>query len=137
MTPSNQELRHAIRGKTNEELYDVLYTHPSDYTDDAIELAREEFQLRKLDRPTVSNIRGAAYIQLKEEQVPLGWPLKLFAFFFATLLFGIPALLMQRRFIEQGQKRKAQEFWSWALYGFGFYAALFIARTILGILARQ
>lgn len=58
MPVSTQELKQAMCNKRDEELYDVLYTHPSDYTADAIEVAREEFQIRKLDEPTVSNLRA-------------------------------------------------------------------------------
>ena len=37
------------RGKTDKELYDILYAHPQDYTLDAIQAAKEEFASRRLD----------------------------------------------------------------------------------------
>ena len=111
--------------KTDEELYDILFIHPQDYTHDAIEAAGEEFRRRKLDAPAPKIV---AAVREKEES-HLSWTLRILAFFVSSAFLFVPLLLAHRHFVEKGERRKASEWTKWAIYGFVFYC-------ILGVLSR-
>jgi hypothetical protein len=123
-------MRLAMANKTDEELYDILYVHSGDYTTDALESAREEFVGRKLDASTLGGLCTTTEVLLQREAEPLGWPLRMVAFFFSTLFFGIPVLLAHRHYVEQGAKRKAREWGRWGLIGFAFYVTLSVIMAI-------
>jgi hypothetical protein len=128
MSLSIGELKKAMSDKTDEELYDIL-AHSKDYTEDANEIANEEFRSRKLDAATLSSLgTGMVEEQRQREEAPLSWILSMVAFFFSTLFFGIPVILAHRYFVERGARRKAREWKQWALFGFFFYVALFVLR---------
>jgi hypothetical protein len=131
MSLSRDDLKRAMSNKTDEELHDILYAHSGDYTPDALAIANEEFLVRKIDAPTLSTLRTGVEELRKREEARLGWPLRIVAFFFSTVLFGIPVILAHRHYVEQGAKRKAREWGRWGLFGFAFYLAL----SIIGILA--
>jgi hypothetical protein len=121
---SRQDLKTAMSKKTDEELLGILSAYSNDYRPDAIAIAREEFGRRKLDARTLKDLATNIEGQQRQEESPLGWPLRIVAFFVTTACFGIPALLAHRHFVEKGAKRKAREWGRWALYGFVFYFAL-------------
>jgi hypothetical protein len=56
----SEDLKELMRSKTDEELYFLMYVDSQDYTPEAIKAAREEFDRRKLDGPTMNRIRMAA-----------------------------------------------------------------------------
>jgi hypothetical protein len=126
MSTSVEELKRIMANKTDEELYDVLHGHSNDYTVEAVEIARQEFSSRNLDAPTVSSLRAAVEGQKKMEGTPLGWPLRILAFFISTLAFGIPVILAHRHYVEKGTRRKAREWGRWALFGLIFYVAVLV-----------
>lgn len=136
MSLSLDNLRQTMSTKSDEELHDILYGHPGDYTTDAIEMAKEEFLSRNLDAPTLSSLGVSVKERLRLEEAPLGWPLRIVAFFFSTLFFGIPVILAHRHFVEQGERRKAREWGRWGLFGFIFYLVVFVIRAILSAFAK-
>lgn len=113
--------------KTDEELYDILYIHPEDYTRAAIEAAGEEFSRRKLDAPTPNSV---AEVREKEES-HLSWPQRILAFFVSSAFLFIPSLLAHRHYVEKGERRKASEWVRWAIYGFIFYCVLGVLSRVL------
>lgn len=125
------DLKLTMSNKTNEELYEILYAHSGDYTPDAIEIAEEEFRRRKLDAPELNSLGAAAENLRAQEDAPLGWPLRIVAFFFSTAFFGIPVILAHRHYVEQGSRRKAREWGRWGLFGLAFYVTLFVLRLLL------
>jgi hypothetical protein len=131
MSLPRTDLKQTMSNKTNEELYDILYAHPGEYTAEAIEVADEEFRRRKLDAPALSSLGAAAENLRAQEDAPLGWPLRIVAFFFSTVFFGIPVILAHRHFVEHGARRKAREWGRWGLFGLTFYLVLFVIRWVL------
>ena len=124
MSLASEDLKRAMSNKTDEELHDILYAHSGDYTADAVEIAKEEFRCRKLDAPTLRSFGAAVEEQRRREEASLEWPLRIVAFFFSTLFFGIPVILAHRHFVEQGARHKAREWGRWGLFGFVFYFTL-------------
>lgn len=124
MDLSREDLKTAMSKKTDEELLVILSAYSNDYTPGAIEIAREELGRRKLDAPTLQCLATNIEEQQRQQEAPLGWPLRIVAFFVTTACFAIPAVLAHRHFVEKGAKRKAREWGRWALYGFIFYLAL-------------
>jgi hypothetical protein len=131
MKPSQEELKQAISRKSDSELYDMLHVHSSDYTADALEIARGEFVTRKMEAPALSDLAAAGAKLRRNEEAPLEWGLRMVAFFVSTAFLGIPVLLAHRRYVEQGAKRKARDWARWALFGFIFYFALSISTLLL------
>ncbi len=131
MRLSREELKKAISNKTDEELHDILYVHSGDYSPEAVEIARDEFLIRKVDAPTLESLSNAGEGLRRCEEAPLEWPLRIIAFLFSTTFLGIPVLLAHRHYVEQGSRRKAREWGRWGLYGFAFYIALSIVTWIL------
>jgi hypothetical protein len=125
MKLSSEELKQAILNKTNEELYDVLHVHSANYTPEALEIAKREFLARGLDSDTLTQLSSTADVLQKhkeaQEQAPLEGHLKVIAFFFSTLFFGLPMLLAFRHYAERGARRKTREWGKWAVAGFFFY----------------
>jgi hypothetical protein len=125
MKLSSEELKQAILSKTNEQLYDVLHVHSADYTPEALEIAKSEFLARGMDADTLTQLSSAADVLQRHKQVqeeaPLEGYLKVIAFFFSTLFFGLPMLLAFRHYAERGARRKTREWGRWAIAGFFFY----------------
>ena len=136
MKLSNEELKEAISKKSDEELYDILYVHRSDYTTETIELAREQFRAREIKEPMLADFADAGSRAIEQEDAPLNWPLKMCAFLFSTVFLGIPAMLAHRRYIDAGNKRKAREWARWALFGLAFYLTLGFMAGMLANLIR-
>jgi hypothetical protein len=130
MGASVDDLKRVMANKTDEELYDVLYGHSGDYTLDAIEAAKQEFNSRNLNAPTLNTISTAVAERKQTEEQSLEWGYRILAFFISTLMLGIPVLLAHRHYVEKGAKRKAREWGRWALFGFVFYIVLGIVRTV-------
>jgi hypothetical protein len=124
MKLSDEEVRQALSEKSDEELYDMLYVHPNDYTDDAIEIAKEEFATRNLDAPRLKELAAAGLELRQHENARLGWGLRMVAFFVSTVFLGIPVWLAHRYYVEEGARQKARDWARWALYGLLFYLAL-------------
>lgn len=131
MSLSVAELTKMMASKTDQELYGVLYSHPEEYTAEAIEVAKQEFSSRKLDALTLTSLSIAVEAQKDNEEARLGWRLRIVAFFISTLFFGIPVILAHRHFVEKGARRKAREWARWGLYGFVFYVVLGILMRLL------
>jgi hypothetical protein len=131
MKLSSEELKQAILSKTDEELYDVLHVHSTDYTPEALEIAKREFLARGMDADTLTQLSSAADVLQRhkqaQEEAPLEGYLKVIAFFFSTLFFCLPMLLAFRRYAERGARRKAREWGRWALAGFVFYLIVGLA----------
>jgi hypothetical protein len=68
---SPENLQGIMSGKTDEELYDILYTHSQNFTTDTIEAARAEFSQRHLDETKLSSIAAAAETVREKENVHL------------------------------------------------------------------
>jgi hypothetical protein len=136
MKLSQEELKQAISSKSNEELYDMPYVHSGDYTKDALEIARAEFATRKVEAPALADLATSGDELRRREEAPLGWGLRIVAFFVSTAFLGIPVLLAHRRYVERGAKRKARDWSRWAMLGFIFYFALAIVTLILPSLFR-
>jgi hypothetical protein len=130
----SEELKRAILSKTNEELYDVVYVHSTDYTPEALEIAKREFIARGVDAHTLTQLSSAADLRQEheqaQEQAPLEGYLKVVAFFFSTMFLGIPVLLAYNYYYERGARRKAREWVRWAAGGFFFF---FIVSRSIGI----
>ena len=103
-----------------------MYSHSTDYTTEALGIAKEEFLGRKLDASALSDLGTAAEELRTKEEARLGWTLRIVAFFFGTVFFGITMLVGYRHFAEQGARRKAREWVQWGLFGLAFYLALFV-----------
>ena len=131
MSTSVDDLKKVMANKTDEELYDVLHGHPNDYTADAVEAAKQEFASRDLTAPTLSNLSTAVEAQMRVEDAPLEWPLRILAFFISPLFFFIPVLLAHRHYVEKGARRKAREWARWGLFGLLFYFFLSVLRFVL------
>jgi len=106
MSLSRDDLKRAMSNKTDEELHDILYAHSGDYTPDALAIANEEFLVRKIDAPTLSTLRTGVEELRKREEARLGWPLRIVAFFFSTVLFGIPVILAHRHTLNREPNAK-------------------------------
>jgi hypothetical protein len=106
----------------------------SDYTTEALEIAKSEFLARGMDADTLTQLSGAADVLQRhkqaQEEAPLEGYLKVIAFFFSTLFFGLPMLLALRHYAERGARRKTREWGRWAVAGFFFY-------FIMGFLASR
>ncbi len=124
MSTSVKDLKRVMANKTDEELYDLLYGHSNDYTTNAIEMAKMEFNSRNLDGPTLSTLSAAVQEQKQVEQAPLEWSYKILAFFVSTLALGIPVILAHRHYVEKGARHKAREWARWACFGFIFYVVV-------------
>jgi hypothetical protein len=122
--PSREELKKAMSSKSYEDLYDISYVHPQDYTSFAVEIAREQVRGRNLDSPELGILASAAEEQRRQEQAHLQWPLRISAFFLTTIGLGIPLILAYRHFVTRGAKCKAREWKQWSLLGFGFYISM-------------
>src|SRR5437879_2560350 len=109
MSVAADDLKRVMANKTDEELYDVVYGHSSDYTPNAVEIAKLEFSSRNLDAPTVSSLSTAVAGQKQAEEAPLGWGYRILAFFTSTIFFGIPVILAHRHYVEKGARHKARE----------------------------
>jgi hypothetical protein len=127
MRSSSEDLKAITTSKTDDDLYDVLFVHPQDYTPDAIKAAEEEFRHRNLNAPTSSSVVTVR----KMEEAHLDWSLKILSFFISTAAFGIPVILAWRHFADKGERRKAHEWAQWAFFGFAFYLALFVIMRII------
>ncbi len=136
MSAAYRDLLESMPNRSDAELYDILYGHRDEYTEDAIRAAEEEFRRRELPPSVVRNLECAAAARRQEEDAPLPWHLRLFAFFGCTSLAGIPAIIAHRRYVEQGARRKAREFARWSLYGLGFYAAVIAILALQELLSR-
>jgi hypothetical protein len=68
MKLSSEELKQAILSKTNEELYDVLHVHSTDYTPEALEIAKREFLARGMDADTLTQLSSAADVLQRHKQ---------------------------------------------------------------------
>jgi len=118
-------------GKSDEELYDVLYGHAADYTADAVEIAKQEFNARHLDAPALANLATGVEQKAALDEAPLGWPLRVVAFFTSTMFFFIPLMLAHRHYVECGARRKARDWARWAWLGFAFYVLAGISIRVL------
>jgi hypothetical protein len=131
----SEELKQAILSKTNEELYDVVYVHSTDYTPEALEIAKREFIARGVDAHTLTQLSSAADLRQEheqaQEQAPLEGYLKVVAFLFSTLFLGIPVLLAYNHYVNRGARRKAREWIGWAAGGFFFF---FGVPALLGLI---
>jgi hypothetical protein len=126
---STENLQEKMSGKTDEELYDILYAHSQDFTQNTIEAAKAEFSHRQLDTTKLSSLSAVAETVREKENAHLSWPLRILAFFVSSAIVFIPAILAHRHYTEKGEKRKAREWVRWAAYGFVFYC-------LLGVLSR-
>jgi hypothetical protein len=122
--PSREQLKQLMSSKSYEELYDISYVHPQDYASLAVESARHEVRGRSLDIPELDILASAAEEQRRQEQAHLPWPLRIFAFFFTTIGFGIPMILARRHFVTRSAECKAREWKQWSLLGLGFYVSM-------------
>lgn len=122
--PSREELHEAMSRKSYEELCEISYVHPQDYTSLAVEIAREQVRGRNLDIPGLGILASAAEEQRRREQAHLQWPLRISAFFLTTIGIGIPLIWVYRHFVTRGAKCKAREWKQWSLLGFGFYISM-------------
>lgn len=132
MKLSRDDLTKVMSNKTDEQLLGVLSAYSKDYSSDAIEIAREEFERRKLDPAALKNLYTNIERTERLHDAGLKFPSKMTAFFFSTVFLGIPVILAHRHFVENGARRKAREWGRWALYGFAFYVALFVVRNAVG-----
>lgn len=64
MQPSQEELKKAMRDKTDEELYLLLQVNTQDFTIEAIEAARDEFRRRQLDELRMSRVAAVDSAQI-------------------------------------------------------------------------
>jgi hypothetical protein len=135
MSLTAEDLKRVMANKTDEELYDVLYGHPGDYTPDAVEAAKLEFGSRNVDVPTLSTLESDVEVRKQVEEAPLGWGYRIIAFFISTIFFGVPVILAHRRYVEKGARRKAREWARWGLFGFFFYFAMLVLRYMLPMLS--
>jgi hypothetical protein len=131
MTTSVDDLKKVMSNKTDEQLYDVLHGHPEDYTSDALEAAKQEFVSRNLSAPILTSLSTAVEGQKRAEEAPLGWSLRILAFFTSTVFLGIPVLLAHRHYVEKGARRKARDWGRWALFGFLFYFVASVLRFVM------
>jgi hypothetical protein len=60
MEVSRDALKRAMANKSDRELYDVLYVHSSDYTLEALDVAKDEFVRRKMSPESFAQQIGAA-----------------------------------------------------------------------------
>lgn len=72
--PSASALESTMRRKTDEELHLLLHFHSGDYTPEAVKVATEEFDRRKLDEATMSRIVAIAEKALEDGDGKLRWP---------------------------------------------------------------
>lgn len=136
MNTSVDDLKRIMSSKTDEELYDILYGHPDDYTADARAVAKNEFTSRNLAPQSIENFNITVEKQKQIEEAPLELPLKIIAFFFSTMLLGIPVLLAHRHYLENGARRKAREWGRWGLLGLLFYFVIGVFRFMVLILSK-
>src|SRR5258708_7818583 len=104
MKLSSKDLKHTISNKSDQEIYDILFVHRSEYTAEVIEMAREQFRARRMAGRSLDELVDAGEMVLEREDAPLKWPLRLIAFFFSTVFFGIPVMLAHRHYVERGDK---------------------------------
>ena len=132
MLPSDADLKAAMSLKSDQELCDVLYGHRNDYEPNAIAAAQEEFNRRNLTPQTVGELRASVERDVEMERAPLGWGLRIVAFFVSTLAMGIPVMLAHSHYVELGAYRKARDWKHWAAFGFLFYVCLFVVSRLFG-----
>jgi len=126
-----ENLQENMSGKTDEELYDILYTHSQDFTADTIEAAKAEFSHRQLDATKLSSIAAAVETVREKKNAHLTWPLRIVAFLVSSAILFIPAILAHRHYVEKGETCKAREWARWAIYGFVFYCLLGVLSRVL------
>jgi hypothetical protein len=71
VSPSRDELKHVMALKADEQLYAILHARSGDYTPQAIEVAREEFQQRNLDASALSC--PAEAVEVKRRKIKHLW----------------------------------------------------------------
>ena len=72
--PSQEELQRAMRDRTDEELYCLLYRDAHNCTPDAIDAAREEFSRRQLNEQTMRSLVEAERTSSAERNGQHGLP---------------------------------------------------------------
>ncbi len=97
--------------KTDAELYDIL-VHEEDYLPEAVAAAKEELSRRNLAPAQVAQLEAivqseSAAAETKAKQ-RLGWPLRIFVFFFCAGIFGA---LLAVYYDKEGYKKKASDCW--------------------------
>lgn len=129
MRLSSEELGKIMSAKTDEELRDIIFVHSQDYTADAIQVARTEFNNRHLESPPEGVAIATEELQTGPAET-LGWTLKAIAFLLgmafvflslvspAAIILFVSLLLVNVGFVRKGQKRKASEWARWAFGGF-------------------
>jgi hypothetical protein len=117
--------------RTDAELLKILNSPEGDYQPIALEAAKREFAKRNLSENQVSTAKQEMEenqkIKDKKANVPLwiGW--KILTAIFPSIL----QLFFAGSYRDYGYDRKANELFTWTLYGFGFYALI---ATVIGLL---
>jgi len=116
--------------KSDEELFGIL-AHRDDYMPEAIAAAEQELNKRNIEPPKIAEFQTLAKEKKDEEDIisnePLSWPIRIILFLFPV---GIPQFILAEHYRGKS-KRKAEECWTWMVYGIIFYAAIFILRLFL------
>jgi len=113
--------------KTDAELYDML-AHREDYLPEAVAAAEDELNRRNLAPAQIAQLEAKhqsenAAAEIKA-QLPLGWPLRIFIFFFLCGIFGA---ILAVYYEKEGYKRKAADCWK----TLGISAAVHIAAGLI------
>lgn len=77
---SPEQLKETMLGKADDELYATLYIHSNEYTPEAINAARAEFDRRQLAAPTANTVAADIERVQQQQQTPLSVPLRVVAF---------------------------------------------------------
>ena len=119
------EFDEVMRKRTDADLIKILDSAPDDYQPAALEAAKREFDRRNLSGEQIAAVNQE--IAQKEAVVeaianePLSTYMKILIF-----IFPIKGPMTALLYKSDGNERKAKEIKKWSLYGFGFYAALFL-----------
>ncbi len=96
-----------------------------DYVHEAIEAAKHELQSRDLSPERVVELEAITEESKKEKEAkeskPLPWVVRIFMLIFAI---GIPKMFLSEYYKNRGYTKKAEECWTWMIYGFIFYFIL-------------
>jgi hypothetical protein len=121
---SRDELQQSMAGKLDSELHEMLYVNSDDYTAEALEVAREEFQKRNLDPPSVQVLELASEKRRCAKEARLSLSMRLVAFVTSAIFFGIPAASFYFYYVRRGEKRKAADWATWGWSGFASFLAV-------------
>jgi hypothetical protein len=127
----DENLRKSIAQATDDQLIDIVFLFPGEYSPDASEAAEAELRKRYRQEAQWDALQAAVQQKSRDREafaaVPLSWYAKVLFFLSTGSCLGlfVAVLVLELRYRPRGSSRKYRE--GWICVGYGLAAVVILA----------